>query len=117
MTGQIVISGSEHDLIDVMARAKIIENLLKERKFRYERVFMYDGCQEIEYKERRIYNIAGEFIQYTIHAPVSQVNFIWHLYCEIYTQMMNIALNLQKSTSAQEPVADKPKRCRKKKST
>lgn len=114
MSGLILISGSENDLIDVMARAKVIEDLLKERKFKYERVFVYDGCQEVEYKERRIYNLAGEFIKYTIHAPVEQVNFIWHLYCERYSAMMNIALSLKKTD---EITQQKPKKRRVKKST
>ncbi len=114
MSGLILISGSENDLIDVMTRAKIIEDLLKEHKFKYERVFVYDGCQEIEYKERRIYNLAGEFIKYTINAPVEQVNFIWHLYCEVYSAMMNIALSLKKTD---EITQEKPKKRRTKKST
>lgn len=117
MSGLILISGSENDLIDVMARAKIIEDLLKERKFKYERVFVYDGCQEIEYRERRIYNLAGEFIKYTVHAPVEQVNFIWHLYCTIYSEMMNIALSLKKTDELASKGQEKPKKRRRKKST
>lgn len=113
MSGEIVISGTEHDLVNIMIRAKLIEDLLKEHGFSYERAFVYDGCQEIEYKERRIYNQAGEFIKYTVHATPAQVNFIWHLYCTIYSEMMYIALCLNKPDAPEK----KPKRRRKKKST
>lgn len=91
----IIISGTEKDLIDVMARARIIEDLLREHKLRYIKFYTYDGCQDMQYKERRIYNQAGEFINFDIQASEDKVNFIWHLYNDIYSQMMNISLSFR----------------------
>lgn len=92
---ELEISGTDKDVIDIMTRARLIESLLREHKLMYKKYFSYDGCKEIRYNERRIYNQASEFIVFCIEAPQEMVDFIWHLYSSIYSQMLYISASFR----------------------
>ena len=92
---ELEIAGTESDVIDIMTRCSIVENLLKEHKLTYKKYFSYDGCKDIRYNERRIYNQAGEFIIFCIETTPEKAAYIWHLYSDIYSQMLYISASFR----------------------
>lgn len=92
---ELEISGTDKDVIDIETRARIIENLLREHKLVFKKYYSYDGCKDIRYNERRIYNQAGEFITFCVEASQDMCNFIWHIYSDIYSQMMYISASFR----------------------
>ena len=92
---ELEISGTGSDIIDIMTRSRIIESLLQEHNLTYKKYYSYDGCRDIRYNERRIYNQAGEFITFCIEASQDMCNFIWHVYCDIYSQMLYISASFR----------------------
>lgn len=96
MIREIEIAG-DNELVDITARAKIIENLLSENKVPYTKYFAYGDSKDSRHLQRHMFNTSGEFIIYVVKASEERVNFIWHLYSEIYSQMYMLAVSYNRS--------------------